>query len=84
MNLAGLDPDAPICTSGKRPFRTETEARANLRNARHLRTANPDGGRVPGSKEQGVYQCAGCGWWHLNSRPLHARRAVHARRGERR
>lgn len=62
------DPDSPLCSSGKRGFRTEAEVRFRLCAARRLRTADPLGGRRPLHKECGYYRCPGCGWWHLTSR----------------
>lgn len=65
MNLP--DPDAPLCASGKRPFRTEELALQNLRRATYLRRHSP--GYKPGRVESGVYECPTCDWWHLTSAP---------------
>lgn len=64
MNLP--EPDAPLCASGKHPFRTRDEALAGLRSARFLRRTNHTGYR-PGCIEEDVYECGVCRWWHLTS-----------------
>ncbi len=84
MNPLCVPVDAPICATGKRPFRTEEEAQKALGSAKHLRREDPGKCRVPGSVEQGCFECRVCHWWHLNSRPFHARRSTHAARGTRR
>ena len=77
-------PDAPLCASGKRPFRTEEEALKALHAAQHLRR---DGGaqRVPGCTEEKVYRCdlPGCDWWHLSSSAKARRRGSLGNRGRR-
>lgn len=60
------DPDAPMCTSGKRPFRTEEAARYQLGRAKQRR-AMTDGSK-PGQVERRAYQCPGCEWWHLTAK----------------
>lgn len=80
MNLP--DPDAPLCSSGKRPFRTRELADKALSGARHLR-ANMGPGRVPGSVEADVFECPVCRWWHLSSATGSRRRGVLSNRGRR-
>jgi len=77
-----IDPDAPLCTSGKRPFRDEESARKTLATARYLRNSNHTGYR-PGCVEEGVYECEACGWWHLTSSARPRRRKELGNRGRR-
>lgn len=77
------DPDAPMCSSGKRPFRTEEEALKGLRTARYLRNTSHSGYR-PGDVEEAVYQCEACDWWHLTSSSRARRRKELGNRGRRR
>ena len=77
------DPDAPMCTSGKRPFRTEDEALTQLRNAQRLRRDQHTGYR-PDSVEESAYQCGACLWWHLTSSSKARRRGELGNRGRRR
>lgn len=65
--LAHLDPDAPLCSSGKRPFRTEAQARHSLVGARAVRSRDDVPARRPGVTEAKYYHCPACGWWHLSS-----------------
>lgn len=60
------DPDEPICSSGKRPFRTEERAKGEL--ARSVNRRARDSGYRPGKTEKRVYQCPACEWWHLTSK----------------
>lgn len=78
------DSDAPLCLSGKHPFRTEEDARGALQGARHLRATNGPGYRL-NCVEQDYYRCTvpGCGWWHLSSTKGPRRRAEFANRGKR-
>lgn len=69
-----LDPDAPLCSSGKRPFRTEDQARRSLAGARKVRRNDDGPSRRPGTVEAGYYRCGGCGWWHLRSTTRKLRR----------
>lgn len=69
-----LDPDAPLCSSGKRPFRTEAQARAKLNSARAMRRNDDGVARRPGVTEAGYYRCPACDWWHLRSTTRKARR----------
>lgn len=77
------DRDAPMCSSGKRPFRTEAEVAKELRAAQRSRSAGNTGYR-PGSVEQGYYQCEACHWWHLRSSNVAPRRRDLGNRGRRR
>lgn len=81
MNLP--DPDAPLCSSGKHPFRTEAEALKGLRSARWLRQ-NQHTGYRPGDVEEGAYECPVCHWWHLTSSNKPRRRGELGNRGRRR
>lgn len=78
-----LDPDAPLCSSGKRPFRTEDQALRSLSGARWVRR-NGDTPRLPGCVEEGAYECHVCHWWHLRSSNRPRRRGELANRGRRR
>lgn len=80
MNLPG--PDAPLCSSGKRPFRTEEEADRALRAAQTLRR-NGSQQRVPTHVEQKAYLCHVCSWWHLASSKGPRRRGELGNRGRR-
>lgn len=72
----GFPSDAPTWTSGKRPYRTEQEARHALGAARAARRkADPNG-----TREIATFLCRGCGWHHVTGKPFHARRSFHARR----
>lgn len=74
-----FDPDAPLCSSGKRAFRTEQAARTQLIRAQWVRRTDPGGGRRPGRVECGCYLCPACGWWHLTSASnRRTRRSDHA------
>lgn len=77
-----LDPDAPLCSSGKRPFKTEELALRSLAAARFVRRTG-DRPRLPGCVEQGVFECGVCGWWHLTSATGKRRRGELANRGRR-
>lgn len=63
-----------MCSSGKRPFRTEADARYSLAGARALRRRDDAPSRRPGVTEAGYYRCSGCGWWHLRSSTRKLRR----------
>jgi len=68
MNLANWPADAPMCTSGKRPYRTEEEVQRALRGAQAMRQQHDrNQARRPGVVEKGVYECAVCHWWHMES-----------------
>lgn len=73
MTAAGrpirLDLDAPFCSSGKRGFATEKEARFRLAQARQCRRDDAAQGRVPGRVESGYEECRVCGWYHLHGGP---------------
>ena len=73
--LSHLDPNAPICLTGKRPFRTEARAQAELRRARRVRANDPAGGRKPGLIEKRTYQCPLCSWFHLTHTAKHRKRS---------
>lgn len=75
-----LDPDAPLCSSGKRPLRTADDARKELGKARHLRAVNHNGYR-PGDVEEGFYECPVCHWFHLTSSTRARRRSELGNRG---
>lgn len=62
----GIEPDAPMCSSGHRPFRDEKAALKALRSARRLRAKDSDAGRTPGRVERAAAECTACGWWHLH------------------
>lgn len=70
--LAAIPVDAPLCASGKRPFRTQDDAERGLASARHGRGKH--GGRT-GQVEAGAYRCPCCTWWHLTSATRPRRRA---------
>lgn len=67
MDISKIPLDAPICSSGKRPWRDEAEAKRRLRNARAGRLNGQDASRRPGMIEAAYYQCGVCHWWHLRS-----------------
>jgi hypothetical protein len=77
-----IDPDAPLCSSGKRPFRDEEAATKGLRVARYLRHDSHVGYR-PDCIEEGVYECGVCHWWHLTSSSRPRRRKELGNRGRR-
>jgi hypothetical protein len=77
-----LDPDAPLCPSGKRPFRTQEDAAAGLRTARYLRHSSHNGYR-PDCVEEGAYECPVCHWFHLTSSTRPRRRKELGNRGRR-
>lgn len=79
-----LDPDAPMCPSGKRVLRTEDEARERLALAAASRREDGAGGRRPGRVEQVIYRCAACPYWHLSAVTGRQRRSDYANRGRRR
>lgn len=83
MKLSGIEPDAPLCSSGKRPFRTQEAALRSLGAARHVRRVG-DTPRLPGCVEQGVFECPACQWWHITSSTGKRRRGELANRGRRR
>lgn len=71
MKLTDLlaDPTLPVCSSGKRPHRTEADARAALRHVRRLRSGGGgDRQRRPGHVEGLLYECDACQHWHLAER----------------
>lgn len=76
-----LDPDAPLCTSGKRPFRTQEQAEGILRHVRHRRAVE-HAGRLH-DVECAVYECPVCHWWHLTSGGRPQRRSRLGNRGRR-
>jgi hypothetical protein len=78
-----IAPDAPLCSSGKRPFRTEEEATKILRAVRWVRHDSHAGYR-PGCIEEGVYRCRTCSWWHLTSSNKPRRRKDYGARARRR
>lgn len=63
--LATLDPEAPICPSGKRPLRNQDTARKHLRTAAWTKRNLGRTGRKADKVERDVYECKACGWWHL-------------------
>lgn len=65
MNLKDVPDNAPLCTSGKRPFETEARALGQLSKAKERRSRVS--GYKPGRVENRAYKCAGCGWWHLTA-----------------
>lgn len=69
------DPASPMCSSGKRGYRTERNAATALSGAQHLR-AQKNVGRRPGVVEAGYYECPVCHWWHLCSTTGRTRRAA--------
>jgi hypothetical protein len=73
-----VDLDQLSCTSGKRGFKTEAEARYRLSRAQEFR--REDTGHVPGRVENKAYLCAACHAWHLaatiNPRRVRATRDV--------
>lgn len=76
------EPDAPICASGKHPFRTSEEASRGLRAAQYLRH-NHGPGYKPGCIEADVIECKSCGWFHLTSAKRPRRRSHYANRARR-
>jgi hypothetical protein len=76
------DPDAPICTSGKRPHRTEELARKAMTGARISR-GRQHNGSMPGDVEEAVRECKACGWWHVTSSSRPRRRGEIVARGRR-
>jgi len=82
VNVPHLDSDAPLCSSGKRPFRTEELAVKALEGSRWIRQ-HGDGARVPGEAEKRVFECPACRWWHLTSAPGARRRSELGNRGRR-
>jgi hypothetical protein len=82
MRLA-VDPDAPLCSSGKHPYRDKEAARKGLRTARHLRGVSHVGYR-PDCVEEGFYECGACKWFHLTSSTKPRRRKQLGNRGRRR
>lgn len=76
--------DAPLCPSGKRPFRDRPEALDRLAAARAGRARDSGPQRRPGDVESDVYRCAACKWWHLTSTTRRRRRGDIANRGRRR
>ena len=71
-----LDPAAPLCSSGKRPFRTEAQARRQLAGARAARQLDNAPARRPGVVEARCYHCPACDWWHLSSTTGRVRRGT--------
>lgn len=71
-----FDPQAPLCSSGKRPFRTEAQARRQLAGARATRDRDDAPARRPGITEAGCYHCPACDWWHLSSTTGKVRRST--------
>jgi hypothetical protein len=67
VRVDNIEPDAPMCATGKRPFRTEEAARDQLAQARGRRANYA--GQKPGRVETAVYQCPSCQWWHLTANP---------------
>jgi hypothetical protein len=82
VSVPFLDPDAPICATGKHPFRTEEEAATGARAARWARQNLKNGFR-PGSVESGYHSCKVCGWFHITSSTGPKRRGDFANRGRR-
>lgn len=80
MNLP--EPDAPLCASGKRPYRTEELARKAMLGARVSRHRQHNGS-MPGDVEEAVRPCKACSWWHVTSSTRPRRRAEIAARGRR-
>lgn len=68
--LTPVDPESPLCSSGKRGYRTEDLARRMLARTR----AMCDGGLCPNRAGRTCYRCTGCGWWHLTSAVRRRRR----------
>lgn len=58
--------DLPICSSGKRAFKTEGEVKRQLDLAQ-VRRRNNGPGYKKGCVEAGYYECCGCKCWHLTS-----------------
>lgn len=82
-NPLALPPDAPICSSGKRPIRTEGEAIRALAGARYFKR-DKSGQRRHNGVEGSYFLCA-CGWYHLKSGNGHQRRKqINAKRTDRR
>lgn len=77
------DADAPICPSGKHPFRGEAEALKELATTRFRRSAQHNGYR-PDSVEERAYECPVCHWWHFTSSTGKRRRSELGNRGRRR
>lgn len=63
-----------MCSSGKRPFRTEEHAQHSLGSARAMRRRDDGPARRPGVTEAGYYRCSACDWWHLRSTTRKVRR----------
>ena len=76
MRIDNYPADAPMCASGKRPFRDAASAQANLDRAREYRGVDIARGRRPGRVERGYYQCPACKWWHLTSTTSAQRRGA--------
>jgi len=76
MNIDNYPADAPMCASGKRPFRDAASAQANLDQARERRNIDIAHGRRPGRVERGYYQCPACEGWHLTSTTRPQRRGA--------
>jgi hypothetical protein len=76
------DPDAPLCTSGKRPYRTEELARRAMLGARSARHEQHNGSK-PGDVEEDVRRCPACSWFHVTSSNKPRRRGELAARGRR-
>jgi hypothetical protein len=76
------EPDAPLCASGKRPYRTEELALRAMRTARASRGRQHNGSK-PGDVEEAVRECPACNWWHVTSSNRPRRRGELAARGRR-
>lgn len=84
--LRRIPSGAPICTSGKRPYKTQRDAEMAISSGKRRRERDPESDRFQGrsSGANSLYRCPTCGWYHLRSKSLHARRAVHVNRKSRR
>ena len=82
MSITLPEPDAPLCASGKRPYRTEELARRAMTGAR-LSRHRQHNGSMPGDVESAVRRCPACHWFHVTSATHARRRGEIAARGRR-
>ncbi len=67
MSNDQINPDSPICASGKRGYETEHKARQHLKRIQYARGMKGDKPRKgSGRVERNVYLCKTCDWWHLS------------------
>lgn len=78
-----LPADAPICSSGHIPIRTEEEAQLALRRTQRMRSQSKNSGRKPGESERDYIACKACGWYHLTGATGARRRSYYANQGRR-